>query len=415
MATSREKREVVPSSMLISLLPQPFDGQGAISSLGERYTAELESGNYVRTLCCVAYATLSGTSRICAQTTKLIQAGGVAKIIVGLDNGVTSVEAVEQLLAVGAEVWGCEVPSILFHPKLYILSGAKKAWISVGSSNLTARGLFRNVESNVQFSLDPSIKEDNTFITEWEAWVQAILDRCGRKIAYDAATLQAFLDRKALVREGEAKKAETASPGKSAGLTQPKPKKPITLPPLPPPVPFDKSILPKPKTEKPPAKPLAVGAWPEGPRFFAMTLSAFDCSHKTGTPGTPEVSIPEVASTIFPPIKKSGRKYPDAYFNVRVNVPSKKTVTETYRLWQRPPGSATGHADWRINIRHTTMDLTSDGGGDILLFERLEDDETPYEVWVIKPGDKRYDEVVAKCVSQVAASGSAGVKRYGLF
>jgi len=402
--------------MLISILPQPFDAKGAVSSLGERYTAELESGTYVRTVCCVAYATLSGTSRICAQTSKLIKDGGTARVVVGLDNGVTSVEAVEQLLANGVDVWGCEVPSILFHPKLYILRGTKKAWISVGSSNLTARGLFRNVESNVQFSLDLDVTDDKTFLSDWEAWVQAILDTCGRKISYDADTLQAFLDRKALVREAEARKAETASPGKAAGLAKPKPKKTITLPPLPPPVPFDKSVLPPPKVEKPPPAPTKVAIAPiAGPRFFAMTLSAFDCSHKTGTPGTPEVSMPEIASKMFPPVKKTERKYPDAYFKVRVNVPSKKTVGATYRLWQRPPGSAVGHADWRINIGHTTMDLTSDGGGDILLFERLEDDETPYEVWVVKPGEKRYDAILAKCIHQVAASGAAGVKRYGLF
>jgi hypothetical protein len=61
------------------------------------------------------------------------------------------------------------------------------------------------------------------------------------------------------------------------------------------------------------------------------------------------------------------------------------------------------------------MDLTSSGGGDLLLFERLENDDTLYEVWVIKPGDKRYEEILAKCIHQVAASGAAGVKRYGLF
>ena len=337
-------------------------------------------------------------------------------MVVGLDNGVTSVEAVEQLLASGVEVWGCEVPSILFHPKLYILSGTEKAWVAVGSSNLTARGLYRNIESNVQFSLDLTVESDKQFLSEWEKWVQALLDTCGRKISYDAASLQAFLDRKALVREAEARKAETTSPGKAAGLTKPKPKKAISFPPLPPPIPFDKSLLPPLKVGKPLAAlaKTAVVATP-APRFFAMTLSAFDCSHKTGKPGTPEVSIPEAASKMFPPVTKSERKYPDAYFKVRVNVASEKTVGATYRLWQRPPGSAVGHADWRINIRHVTMDLTSDGGGDIFLVERLEDDDVPYEVWIIKPGEKRYDEILAKCTHQVAASGAAGVKKYGLF
>jgi len=375
----------------------------------------IKTGEYKRAAVCVAYATRSGTSRICAQLAELIKGGGSARVAVGIDNGVTSLEAVEQLLSVGTEVWGCEVPSVLFHPKVYALAGPKKAWVSIGSSNLTARGLFRNVESNVLFELDLEAKDDQHFLKAWEAWMQNVIDTCGRKIAYDAASLQAYLDREALVREADANKNEVATPSAKAGIQKPKPKKPISFPALPAPMPPVKSLLPAQSSSTLEANskpsPIVIGA----PNYFAMTLSAFDCSHKTGTPGTPEVSIPEAASAFFPAVKKTIHKYPDAYFNVRLNFSTGKTDLVTYRLWQRPAGSAVGHADWRINVQHATMDLSSTGGGDILLFERLEHEGVNYDVWVIKPGEDRYKEILDRCTDQVVASGAAGVKRYGLF
>jgi hypothetical protein len=98
-----------------------------------------------------------------------------------------------------------------------------------------------------------------------------------------------------------------------------------------------------------------------------MTLSAHDTSKRTGMPGTPELSLPRDATGFFPPMALSGRQYPDAYFDVRLNSDQQASIVE-YRMWKRPAGAAVGHADLRINIKHDTVDLTTPGGGDIILF-----------------------------------------------
>jgi len=47
----------------------------------------------------------------------------------------------------------------LFHAKIYCFRGAEKVKVVVGSSNLTAGGLFHNIEMNVLFETDPSNPE----------------------------------------------------------------------------------------------------------------------------------------------------------------------------------------------------------------------------------------------------------------
>jgi hypothetical protein len=151
-------------------------------------------------------------------------------------------------------------------------------------------------------------------------------------------------------------------------------------------------------------------------QYFAMTMSAFDCSHRSGVPGTPEISLPEDMAGFFPPVSRQGRRYPDAYFDTALNEPSGRGKIITLRIWQRPPGSGTGHADWRINVKHDIIDLTTPAGGDILLFERLPSGSNPpYEVWVVPSSHPDYTALLARCIRQVQASGSAGTKQYGLF
>ena len=146
-----------------------------------------------------------------------------------------------------------------------------------------------------------------------------------------------------------------------------------------------------------------------------MTLSAHDASKRTGMPGTPELSLPQGATNFFPPMSMSGRQYPDAYFDVRLNSGQQASTVE-YRIWERPAGSPTGHADLRINIKHDTVDLTTPGGNDIILFEVTPDGSGPaYDVWVIAATDPNYNALLARCTYSVAAQGAAAQKRYGFF
>ena len=76
-------------------------------------------------------------------------------IIVGIDEEGTSKEALAEILNLkinGFIFYQEESP--IFHPKIYLFEGNKSIKLILGSSNLTARGLFGNVESSllVEFS-----------------------------------------------------------------------------------------------------------------------------------------------------------------------------------------------------------------------------------------------------------------------
>jgi hypothetical protein len=146
-----------------------------------------------------------------------------------------------------------------------------------------------------------------------------------------------------------------------------------------------------------------------------MVLSAHDASKKTGMPGTPELSLPRPAQDFFPTMQLAGRQYPDAYFDVHLN-DGAQARTVRYRLWERPAAGDRGHADLRINIKHETVDLTTDGGGDIILFETTPAADGPaYEVWLLKPTDANFNSIRNRCVQEVVARGAGEAKRYGFF
>lgn len=62
------------------------------------------------------------------------------------------------------------------------------------------------------------------------------------------------------------------------------------------------------------------------------------------------------------------------------------------------------------------MDLTTNGGGDIVFFEASPDAEGPaYEVWLVKAADPNYNSVLDRCTHAVVAQGVGEGKRYGFF
>jgi len=320
---------------------------------------------------------------------------------------------VEHLLSAGATVYGCDTKrSVLFHPKVYLLDGENKGWLAVGSSNLTREGLFRNYEASTIVKLDLTIQGDADYLASYDAWFASLPGAVEDCSQIQAADLPGLLADGRLIDEAVRPEIERIpAPMRRGGG-----RGAVVIPPAPPPHPEARPVARRPK------QPAAVPAQAPQPltagaaRHFAMWLSAFDSSHRRGTPGTPEISLPDAVARFFPPVALSGRQYPDAYFDVLLNDPSGSSKIVGYRIWQRPPGARVGHADWRINIKHDTMDLTNPAGGDLILFERLPDgSQPPYEVWIVHPGDPTYAALLARCDRQVQAAGQAGLKRWGLF
>src|SRR5437588_808518 len=141
--------------MNVRILQQPFNANGELSCLGTELTQQLLSGNYNRVHIFSAFVTSSGTRRLGPALRAVIQAGGQVRTLIGVNNDLTSMQAVLELHNVGADVTGLHTGgSILYHPKVYWLQGENSAWISVGSSNLTGDGMYRNFETNTVIELD---------------------------------------------------------------------------------------------------------------------------------------------------------------------------------------------------------------------------------------------------------------------
>jgi hypothetical protein len=406
--------------MTVRIFHQPFDINGGLSRLGNELSGRLQSGDYSEVLIFSAYVTSSGTQRLSPYLRSVIETGGTVRALIGVRNGLTSLQAVTDLHAVGVEVWGLDTGgSILYHPKIYALRGEHAGWVSIGSSNLTGEGMYRNIETNTILELNlANAAERGTFddVARWWNGFLAAYPHNARSITpRDVARLAAngvLVDEIVRARETRERNRRQRQAGRQRGNAPDVPR--IFVPALP--VVSGQRPVRRPVRQGQPVREEASLPRPTAQTlFFAMTLSAHDASKRTGTRGTPELSLPRPATDFFPPMAVSGRQYPDAYFDVRLNSGQEANIVE-YRIWERPAGIAAGHADLRINIKHDTVDLTTPGGGDIILFEMTPEETGPaYDVWIISPVDANHAALLRRCSYAVAAQGAAAIKQYGFF
>jgi len=140
----------------MELLHQPFDGQ-----LGNRLIDLLDSRDFETLNVIVAFAKNSGVLRIKDAFERFRNRGGTINVYVGIDLTGTSYEALTTLLV--------HVDSLnivhaengqTFHTKIYNLVGGQESLIIVGSNNLTAGGLWTNVETSTLIPIRPSVPRE---------------------------------------------------------------------------------------------------------------------------------------------------------------------------------------------------------------------------------------------------------------
>ncbi|MFM7857310.1 MAG: phospholipase D family protein, partial [Flammeovirgaceae bacterium] len=104
-----------------------------------------------------AFASVAGVNLLSGYITGARDRYASLNLIVGVDQEGTSREALTQILGLdlNSYVFYQNEPPI-FHPKIYLFEGATRTSLIVGSSNLTARGIFGNVESSllIEFAND---------------------------------------------------------------------------------------------------------------------------------------------------------------------------------------------------------------------------------------------------------------------
>jgi HKD family nuclease len=128
--------------------------------------------------CFVAFARQSGIALIADAIDDARNRFNRLRILVGVDQKGTSKEALEALLSLGIEtsVYHTSSP-ITFHPKIYLFEGRRKNRLIVGSSNLTQKGLFQNLEASIQVDFTLPDNEGQDLLKQVHEYVDEFLER----------------------------------------------------------------------------------------------------------------------------------------------------------------------------------------------------------------------------------------------
>ncbi len=148
-----------------------FIGQGldttSDSTTGNFVIDSLESNNYTSFNAFVALVSKSGLKNIMDEVLSFRDRGGEMKLFLGVNLHATSKEALEELLERGIETYVVYAPnSIIYHPKIYSFEGETMKRTIIGSSNLTASGLFQNIEASVCVDFASDDDKGNEFLAD---------------------------------------------------------------------------------------------------------------------------------------------------------------------------------------------------------------------------------------------------------
>ena len=98
-------------------------------------------------------------------------------IIVGIDQGGTSKEALEEILSLNIESYiFYQKENPIFHPKFYLFEGTNDVKIILGSSNLTGTGLFTNIESSLLVEFKKTDKDGLALLSELKTYYKSLLN-----------------------------------------------------------------------------------------------------------------------------------------------------------------------------------------------------------------------------------------------
>ncbi|MFN0157577.1 MAG: phospholipase D-like domain-containing protein [Bacteroidota bacterium] len=162
--------------MKITLLGQGYEAASELS-VGKQLLKFFASKDFHQFTGISAFTSQAGVRGLSKHIAKAKKRFTKITIVTGVDQKGTSKEALEALFGLKIEAFVFYQPSFtIFHPKIYLFEGDEKSELIVGSSNLTAQGLFSNVEASILFSLDNRIKADSKMIRQLKAYFNGIFD-----------------------------------------------------------------------------------------------------------------------------------------------------------------------------------------------------------------------------------------------
>lgn len=145
----------------------------------------------------VAWAKRSGLSRLQGELTAFRAGGGTSRLAVGIDEGGATRQGLELALQLFDQVFVFhDIAGRTFHPKFYLFENNETATVMLGSSNMTAGGLYFNYEANFVLELDLAEVSDRELRDLMRAYVQGLIDDAGACIQLSPLILQQLIEQR---------------------------------------------------------------------------------------------------------------------------------------------------------------------------------------------------------------------------
>lgn len=161
--------------MDVQFLNQGLNPEGA--SAGNFLIENLGNTAYNKFTAFVAFAGVSGLRKLRSHIRNAKDYIDSWNIFVGIDIKGTSKEALELLLEINinTRIYYTKT-QITYHPKVYIFEGEESNKIMLGSSNLTERGLFNNIESNIVLEFESTDEQGMEVLGQLKRYFGDFLD-----------------------------------------------------------------------------------------------------------------------------------------------------------------------------------------------------------------------------------------------
>lgn len=346
----------------------------------------------------VAYVRRSGVVRIRDAINYFRENGGRVVAVSGVDQNTTTVQGLLELLDITDELYVYHSQNFAqtFHPKVYAYQAGKRtAEVFIGSSNLTAGGLFTNYEMNYHRQYDFENTEDleeYRLIEQFIASYSNTSSQCCLRV--DRDLLEQLSENNYLGNESV--RTRSSSGDTIYGGATPD---------------EHEAMFGLDRFEPPPTVVIRVSESSESGRDedatipiinelregFWKILSNNDIS-LTSSPG--QIIIPIRFLPIFPPftelnVTPSGGRQADVYFNVffNSNTGSRLLIRMVRTIHYIPaPTHARPNQEIRFTFRNREI-LESLNSNDILLFRRTDNPDIWFEIFHIDSAVSEFDGI----------------------
>ncbi|HYQ56362.1 MAG TPA: Helicase associated domain protein, partial [Draconibacterium sp.] len=156
-----------------------FIGQGLYENdsenTGNHICSAIKDSAFTKITVFVAFMRKPGLNYLKPFIEKAISEGREITFYVGIDECITSKEALELLLSLNIETYIFSSERYIYHPKVYLFEGEHNRIIT-GSSNLTKSGLFYNVESSILLDFTNNDKSGLKVLNQLKEYYSPLLE-----------------------------------------------------------------------------------------------------------------------------------------------------------------------------------------------------------------------------------------------